>query len=176
MIFNSRNLQMFLNFLVFPSQSFFFTYFLSVLKMDPPLIFVEIKSILKNGKNYPNLLITEGNREFILQRKTTLANSLRYMCIGRDSRNRPCSSSYEVTINDRILVRKAYHRVRKLPDGTTRRTMEHKITLTKNEELLNTLNYTIKGESGSHSCLEISTVQERMRTSLKNFLATNIYR
>ena len=156
---------MFLNFLVFPSQSFFFTYFLSVLKMDPPLIFVEIKSILKNEKKYPNLLITEGDREFILQRKTTLANSLRYMCIGRDSRNRPCSSSYEVTINDRILVRKAYHRVRKLPDGTTRRTMEHKITLTKN----NTLIYTIKGESGSHSCLEISTVQEKMRTSLKTF-------
>lgn len=164
------------SFLVFSSQSFFFTYFLFIPKMDQPIIFVEIKAILKNEKNFPNLLITEANREFILQRKTTLANSLRYQCIGRDSRNKACSSCYEVTINERILNRKAYPRIRKLPDGTTRRTTEFKITLSKNEELLNTLNYTIRGESGAHSCMEISTVQEKMRTSVKNFLSSNINR
>jgi hypothetical protein len=167
---------MIFDFLVFSSQSFFFTYFCLFPKMNQPVIFVEIKSILKNEKNFPNLLILEGDREFILQRKTTLANTLRYQCIGRDSRNKPCSSCYEVKIDERILIRKAYHRVRKLPDGTTRTTTEHKITLTKNDELLNTLNYTIKGDSGSHSCMEISTMQEKMRTSLKNFLASNIYR
>jgi hypothetical protein len=61
--------------------------------MDPdidPVIFVEIKSVLRNFRDFPNLVLIDNDREILARRRTVLSKKVRYECSGENEDGVPC--------------------------------------------------------------------------------------
>ena len=138
-------------------------------KMDPPVA-TRITQILRNGKNFPNLLVVENDREFILRRKSSLAKSLKYICSGSTEKKNPCKRTYNVTVSDKICKKGRYTRERKQPNGKISKFNENKLTIVKNDEFFNIENYTINSVSGDHICTGADIVEQQMWTFVKQEL------
>ena len=147
--------------------------------MDPEELlgqgFLQIKAVLRNFKDYPDLIILEQDREIVIQRRNVLSKKIRYECSGFDHERRSCRVLYDVTLDPKIWKRTAYQR-RRVRNGKEVLSIDYKTTVYRNEDKFNTSNCTCRRIEGSHTCCHHDNKRSKIPKSLKQFLSDNSQR